>query len=96
MRLGREDPGDPVGLRHHGGVAESVAEPCQAIGEGGEGREMLPMRNLITPQVNSEGLWTMMKVVEKEMKVPMMRTQLSSLLQALTTGVFQYLHRTPN
>ena len=54
------------------------------------------MRNLITPQVNSEGLWTMMKVVEKEMKVPMMRTQLSSLLQALTTGVFQYLHRTPN
>ena len=57
---------------------------------------MLPMRNLMTPQVNSEGLWTMMKVVEKEMKVPMMRTQLSSLLQALTTGVFQYLHRTPD
>ena len=57
---------------------------------------MLPMRNLITPQVNSEGLWTMMKVVEKEMKVPMMRTQLSSLLQALTTGVFQYFQRTPD
>ena len=56
---------------------------------------MLPMRNLITPQVNSEGLWTMMKVVEKEMNVPMMRTQLSSLEQALTTGVFQYLHNTP-
>ena len=57
---------------------------------------MLPMRNLITPQVNSEGLWTMMKVVENEMKVPMMRTQLSSLLQALTTGVFQYFQRTPD
>ena len=56
---------------------------------------MLPMRNLITPQVNSEGLCTMMKVVEKEIKVPMMRTQLSSLLQALTTGVFQYFQRTP-
>ena len=50
----------------------------------------------MTPQVNSEGLCTIMKVVEKEMKVPMMRTQLSSLLQALTTGVFQYLHRTPD
>ena len=49
----------------------------------------------MTPQVNSEGLWTMMKVVAKEMKVPMMRTQLSSLLHALTMGVFQYLQRTP-
>ena len=54
------------------------------------------MRNLMTPQVNSEGFRTMMKVVEKEMKVPMMRTQLSSLLQALTTGVFQNFHRTPD
>ena len=53
------------------------------------------MRNLMTPQVNSEGLWTMMKVVENEMNVPMMSTQLSSLLQALTMGVFQYLQRTP-
>ena len=47
------------------------------------------MRNLMTPHVKSLGLATMMKVVEKERKVPMMRTQLSSLLQALTTGVFQ-------
>ena len=53
------------------------------------------MRNLMTPHVKSLGLATMMKVVEKERKVPMMRTQLSSLEQALTTGVFQYLHNTP-
>ena len=46
----------------------------------------------MTPQVKSLGLATMMNVVENERKVPMMRTQLSSLLQALTTGVFQYLH----
>ena len=46
----------------------------------------------MTPQVKSLGLATMMNVVEKERKVPMMRTQLSSLLQARTTGVFQYLH----
>ena len=26
---GGEDPGDPVGLRHHGGVAEGVAEPYE-------------------------------------------------------------------
>ena len=50
----------------------------------------------MTPQVKSEGLATMMKVVENERKVPMMRTQLSSLLQALTTGVFQYFQRTPS
>ena len=47
----------------------------------------------MTPQVKSLGLATMMNVVEKERKVPMMRTQLSSLLQARTTGVFQYLHK---
>ena len=56
---------------------------------------LLPIKNLITPQVKSDGLATMMKVVEKERKVPMMRTQLSSLLQARTTGVFQNFHRTP-
>lgn len=49
----------------------------------------------MTPQVKSEGLATMMKVVQKEMKVPMMRTQLSSRLHAFTTGVFQYFHNTP-
>ena len=53
------------------------------------------MRNLMTPHVKSLGLATMMNVVEKERKVPIMRTQLSSLEQALTTGVFQYLHNTP-
>ena len=50
----------------------------------------------MTPQVKSDGLATMMKVVEKERNVPMSRTQLSSLLQALTTGVFQYFHSTPS
>ena len=46
----------------------------------------------MTPQVKSLGLATMMNVVENERKVPIIRTQLSSLLHALTTGVFQYLH----
>ena len=47
------------------------------------------MRNLMRPQVRVDGLATMMKVVEKERKVPEMRTQESSLEQALTTGVSQ-------
>ena len=55
----------------------------------------LPIRNLITPQVKSDGLLTMIKVVENDKNVPVIKTQLSSLLQALTTGVFQYFHNTP-
>ena len=49
----------------------------------------------MTPQVKSDGFATMMKVVEKERNVPMIRTQLSSRLQARTTGVFQNFQRTP-
>ena len=50
----------------------------------------------MTPQVKSDGFATMMKVVEKDRKVPMIRTQLNSLLQARTTGVFQNFQRTPS
>jgi hypothetical protein len=38
----------------------------------------LPMRKRMTPQLKSVGLLTMMKVVLKERKVPMMRTQLAA------------------
>ena len=57
--------------------------------------ELKPMRNLMTPQVKSDGLVTMMKVVEKERKVPIRRTQLSSRLQDFTIGVSQYRQSTP-
>ena len=49
----------------------------------------------MTPQVKPVGLVTIMNVVQNDIKVPIMRTQLSSLLHAFTTGVFQYFHRTP-
>ena len=39
----------------------------------------LPIRNLITPQVKSDGLVTIMNVVQKDIKVPIISTQLNSL-----------------